>query len=330
MVGKGELHLTGQLGDVIKESAQIALTWVRARAAELFPPPLTSTPPSSSPPPFTPLDHPFDDSTPSADHLPPLGPYGAVSSSPASAPTVVPTILPSSFAPPAVSATPAVTAGGTYATAASSAAAPSATAAAAAASVGSRAVAAATPTTAAAISASATTSYMSTTASGNRNANGIGKSSIIRLGKSLSPSSSTSAPSSGPVPLPRNLMEGRDIHIHFPAGAVPKDGPSAGVTLVTALVSLLSNRCVRSDTAMTGELTLRGLVLPVGGVKEKILAAHRCGIRRVILPEKNIKDLQEVPAAVLACMEILPTKRVEEVLEEAFEGGSPIGPRSRI
>ncbi|CAI7767689.1 unnamed protein product [Closterium sp. NIES-53] len=191
---------------------------VRARAAELFPPPLTSTPPSSSPPPFTPLDHPFDDSTPSADHLPPLGPYGAVSSSPASAPTVVPTILPSSFAPPAVSATPAVTAGGTYATAASSAAAPSATAAAAAASVGSRAVAAATPTTAAAISASATTSYMSTTASGNRNANGIGKSSIIRLGKSLSPSSSTSAPSSGPVPLPRNLMEGRDIHIHFPAG----------------------------------------------------------------------------------------------------------------
>eukprot|EP00897_Mesotaenium_endlicherianum_P011070 jgi/Mesen1/9992/ME000072S09407 len=127
-----------------------------------------------------------------------------------------------------------------------------------------------------------------------------------------------------------NLMGNRDIHIHFPAGAVPKDGPSAGVTLVTALVSLLTKRCVRADTAMTGELTLRGLCLPVGGIKEKILAAHRCGIRRVILPEKNLKDLQEVPAAILACMEILPTSRVEEVLKEAFDGGCPVTPKSRL
>ncbi|GER50597.1 lon protease 2 [Striga asiatica] len=100
-----------------------------------------------------------------------------------------------------------------------------------------------------------------------------------------------------------NLLEGRDIHIHFPAGAVPKDGPSAGVTLVTSLVSLFSQRRVRADTAMTGEMTLRGLVLPVGGIKDKVLAAHRYGVKRVILPERNLKDLVEVPAAVLSSLE---------------------------
>ncbi|KAJ0602702.1 putative endopeptidase La [Helianthus annuus] len=120
-----------------------------------------------------------------------------------------------------------------------------------------------------------------------------------------------------------NLLEGRDVHIHFPAGAVPKDGPSAGVTLVTSLVSLFSRRRVRSDTAMTGEMTLRGLVLPVGGIKDKVLAAHRYGLKRVILPERNLKDLAEVPSAVLASLEILPAKRMEDVLEQAFEGGCP-------
>ncbi|KAJ6427050.1 hypothetical protein OIU84_022614 [Salix udensis] len=118
-----------------------------------------------------------------------------------------------------------------------------------------------------------------------------------------------------------NLLEGRDVHIHFPAGATPKDGPSAGVTLVTALVSLFSQKRVRADTAMTGEMTLRGLVLPVGGIKDKILAAHRCGIKRVILPERNLKDLAEVPAAVLGSLEILLAKRMEDVLEQAFEDG---------
>ncbi|XP_071725228.1 lon protease homolog 2, peroxisomal-like [Rutidosis leptorrhynchoides] len=120
-----------------------------------------------------------------------------------------------------------------------------------------------------------------------------------------------------------SLLEGRDVHIHFPAGAVPKDGPSAGVTLVTALVSLFSQKRARADTAMTGEITLRGLVLPVGGVKDKVLAAHRCGIKRVILPERNLKDLAEVPASVLASLEIIRARRMEDVLEQAFEGGSP-------
>ncbi|KAE8678486.1 Lon protease-like protein 2, peroxisomal [Hibiscus syriacus] len=120
-----------------------------------------------------------------------------------------------------------------------------------------------------------------------------------------------------------NLLQGRDIHIHFPAGAVPKDGPSAGVTLVTALVSLFSQKSVRADTAMTGEMTLRGLVLPVGGIKDKILAAHRHGIKRVILPERNLKDLVEVPASVLSSLEVLVAKRMEDVLEHAFDGGSP-------
>ncbi|RYQ81036.1 hypothetical protein Ahy_Scaffold1g107045 isoform B [Arachis hypogaea] len=127
-----------------------------------------------------------------------------------------------------------------------------------------------------------------------------------------------------------NLLEGRDVHIHFPAGAVPKDGPSAGVTLVTALVSLFSQKRMRSDTAMTGEMTLRGLVLPVGGIKDKILAAHRYGIRRVILPEKNLKDLAEVPSSVLNNLEIHLAKRMEDVLEQAFEGGCPWRQHSKL
>uniref|UniRef100_A0A2C9K3F1 Lon protease homolog n=1 Tax=Biomphalaria glabrata TaxID=6526 RepID=A0A2C9K3F1_BIOGL len=93
----------------------------------------------------------------------------------------------------------------------------------------------------------------------------------------------------------KDLLKNTDIHIHFPAGAVEKDGPSAGITIATVLTSLFGDRCVRSDTAMTGEITLRGLVLPVGGIKEKVLAAHRAGIQRVILPQKNMKDLHEIP-----------------------------------
>ncbi|GMH26746.1 hypothetical protein Nepgr_028589 [Nepenthes gracilis] len=120
-----------------------------------------------------------------------------------------------------------------------------------------------------------------------------------------------------------NLMESRDIHIHLSAGAVPKDGLSAGVALVTALVSLFSKRRVRADTAITGKMTLRGLILPVEGIKDKILAAHRYGIKRVILPEGNLKDLVEVPSAVLASLKIIFAKQMEDILEEAFEGGCP-------
>lgn len=127
-----------------------------------------------------------------------------------------------------------------------------------------------------------------------------------------------------------NLLENRDVHVHFPAGAIPKDGPSAGVTLVTSLVSLFSQKPVRADTAMTGEMTLRGLVLPVGGIKDKVLAAHRYGLKRVILPHRNLKDLAEVPSAILSGMEILFAKRMEDVLEHAFEGGCPLKQHSKL
>ena len=98
--------------------------------------------------------------------------------------------------------------------------------------------------------------------------------------------------------IAKDFFEGIDIHIHVPSGAIPKDGPSAGVTMLTALVSLLTNRTVKKDLAMTGEITLRGLVLPVGGIKEKVLAAHRAGVKTIILPKWNKKDLEEVPSKV--------------------------------
>ncbi|XP_062245773.1 lon protease homolog 2, peroxisomal [Platichthys flesus] len=122
----------------------------------------------------------------------------------------------------------------------------------------------------------------------------------------------------GPDPL-----EGTDIHLHFPAGAVTKDGPSAGVTIVTCLASLFSSRLVRSDVAMTGEITLRGLVLPVGGIKDKILAAYRAGVKRVILPLRNQKDLEELPANVRADLDFVTAANLDQVLNAAFEGGFP-------
>ena len=110
-----------------------------------------------------------------------------------------------------------------------------------------------------------------------------------------------------------------DLHIHVPAGAVPKDGPSAGVTMFTALTSLLTGRRVRPDTAMTGECTLRGRVLPVGGIKSKVLAAHRAGIRRVVLPGKNRRDYEEVPAEVRDQLEVVFADDMREVLAAALE-----------
>jgi len=114
-------------------------------------------------------------------------------------------------------------------------------------------------------------------------------------------------------------LEKLDLHIHVPAGAVPKDGPSAGVTMFTALTSLLTGRKVRSDTAMTGECTLRGRVLPVGGIKAKVLAAHRAGITRLVLPQKNARDLEEVPKEVAEAMDITFVEDMSQVLVVALE-----------
>ncbi|MBV8757747.1 MAG: endopeptidase La, partial [Deltaproteobacteria bacterium] len=118
---------------------------------------------------------------------------------------------------------------------------------------------------------------------------------------------------------PGNFLENTDLHVHVPAGAVPKDGPSAGITMYTALVSLFTGVPIRPDVAMTGEITLRGNVLQIGGVKEKLLAAHRAGIKRVIIPDRNMKDLIDVPEEVKGEMEILSVKRMDEVIALALK-----------
>jgi ATP-dependent Lon protease len=119
--------------------------------------------------------------------------------------------------------------------------------------------------------------------------------------------------------IPPDFLERADVHLHVPAGATPKDGPSAGVAMLVAMASLLTGRRVRHDTAMTGEITLRGTVLPVGGIKEKVLAAHRAGVKRVLLPERNQKDLVDIPDEVRKSMEVILVKRVDEALMAALE-----------
>jgi ATP-dependent Lon protease len=119
--------------------------------------------------------------------------------------------------------------------------------------------------------------------------------------------------------LPVGDLKDRGVHVHVPAGAVPKDGPSAGVTMTTALASLLSGRLVRSDVAMTGEVSLTGRVLPIGGVKQKLLAAHRAGITTVLIPKRNEPDLEDVPEAVREQLDVHPVSDVREVLELALE-----------
>jgi ATP-dependent Lon protease len=128
--------------------------------------------------------------------------------------------------------------------------------------------------------------------------------------------------------LPQEPLKAAEIHLHVPAGAVPKDGPSAGVALVTALVSALGGRRARGSVAMTGEISLRGRILPVGGIKAKILAAARAGVEVVLLPRRNAKDLVEVPAEVLEKVEVRQVDTIEEVLEQALEPGLA-GPRAR-
>jgi ATP-dependent Lon protease len=114
------------------------------------------------------------------------------------------------------------------------------------------------------------------------------------------------------------LFDRRDIHVHVPEGATPKDGPSAGVAMASAIVSIMTGIPVRRDVAMTGEITLRGRVLPIGGLKEKLLAALRGGIKTVLIPEENAKDLVEIPDSVKSGLEIIPVSRMDEVLSHAL------------
>jgi len=118
--------------------------------------------------------------------------------------------------------------------------------------------------------------------------------------------------------IKKDFFEKTDIHIHVPAGAIPKDGPSAGVTMTTAIVSLLTGRTVKKDLAMTGEITLRGKVMPIGGVKEKVLAARRAGIKTVILPERNMNDLDDIPEDLRKEMTFISVERIDQVIAAAL------------
>jgi len=117
----------------------------------------------------------------------------------------------------------------------------------------------------------------------------------------------------------RDFHRKMDLHIHIPEGSIPKDGPSAGITMATTIVSALTKIPVRKDVAMTGEITLRGKVLPIGGVKEKLLAAHRAGIKHIILPKDNEKDLQDLPQDILDVMSVTLVETMDEVLRIALE-----------
>ena len=119
--------------------------------------------------------------------------------------------------------------------------------------------------------------------------------------------------------LPENFFDDHDIHIHVPAGAIPKDGPSAGLTIAIALISLLTDRPCKRDVALTGELTLSGRILPVGAVKEKALAAHRAGVRSVVFPAKNSAELRTIPHDVRSSLEIITIDDLTEILDQVLE-----------
>jgi ATP-dependent Lon protease len=127
----------------------------------------------------------------------------------------------------------------------------------------------------------------------------------------------------GQVGVPEAWFEEHDVHIHVPAGAVPKDGPSAGVTMATAIASLIRDEPIASDVGMTGEITLTGQVLPIGGIREKSLAAQRAGLKRVILPRENEADLSELPPETRQGLEFIPADTIEDVFAAAFDGARP-------
>ncbi|MGR9099522.1 MAG: S16 family serine protease, partial [Gammaproteobacteria bacterium] len=137
--------------------------------------------------------------------------------------------------------------------------------------------------------------------------------------------------------IDQDYYQKNDVHIHVPEGATPKDGPSAGVAMCTAIVSVLTNIPVRAEVAMTGEITLRGEVLPIGGLKEKLLAAHRGGITTVLIPQENEKDLVEIPENIRKKLTIKPVRWIDEVLEVALQymptplkgAGESQGPKKR-
>ena len=122
------------------------------------------------------------------------------------------------------------------------------------------------------------------------------------------------------------VFERMDIHVHMPEGAIPKDGPSAGITMATAIISALTGRPVYKHVGMTGEITLRGRVLPIGGVREKVLAAHRAGLKTVLLPEKNLKDLVDLPKTARSELKIIPVKHMDDVLKIALSPDAVIEP----
>jgi len=130
--------------------------------------------------------------------------------------------------------------------------------------------------------------------------------------------------------LPDNFLRETDLHIHIPAGAIPKDGPSAGVTMFTALISLLTSIKVRADVAMTGEITLRGKVLPVGGIKEKVLAAHRAGLRKIVMPERCRKDLIDVPEHTRNEIEFFFVKSIDDLLPIVLEEDPRVNAEARL
>jgi ATP-dependent Lon protease len=153
-----------------------------------------------------------------------------------------------------------------------------------------------------------------------------GKGNVIRTGslgdvmkESVEAARSVVRARANRLGIRNDAFEKRDIHVHVPEGATPKDGPSAGIAMTTALVSTLTNIPVKSEVAMTGEITLRGEVLGIGGLKEKLLAAHRGGIKTVLIPEENVKDLAEIPANVKNSLEIIPVKWIDQVLKHALE-----------